>query len=82
MIIRSKIIGVIITLMALTIGGVISIYQMLFDVWMTAYPFANAHEWRVRFYIRLATIIVIGLLWIVLAVWLYRQRRQDREISN
>jgi hypothetical protein len=68
--------------MALTIGGAISVYQILFDVWMTAYPFANAHEWRVRFYIRLATIIVIGLLWIVLAVWLYRQRRQGQEISN
>lgn len=80
--IRSKIIGATITLMALTIGGVISVYQMLLDVWMTAYAFANAHEWRVRFYIRLATIIVIGLLWIVLAVWLYRQRRQGREISN
>jgi hypothetical protein len=80
--IRSKIIGATITLMALTIGGVISVYQMLFDVWMTAYPFAKPHEWRARFYIRLATIIVIGLLWIVLAVWLYRQRRQGREISN
>ena len=79
---RPKIVWAGVALALLTFGGLISLYQVLFDAWMTAYPFADPDEWRTRFYIRLATIIVIGLLWIVLAVWLYRQRRQDREISN
>jgi TM2 domain-containing membrane protein YozV len=28
----------------LTFGAVASAYQVLFDIWMTAYPFANANE--------------------------------------
>jgi hypothetical protein len=73
---RSKIIWASIALATLTLGGLVSLYQVLFDVWMTAYPFANANEWRTRLYIRLATTIVIALFWSVLAAWLYRQRRQ------
>jgi len=74
---RPKIIWARVTLILLTIGGLVSLYQVLFDAWMTAYPFANANEWRTRFYIRLATTIVIGLFWGTLATWLYRQRRRD-----
>ena len=32
----------------LTLAGLVSLYQVLFDVWMTAYPFANAKEWQSR----------------------------------
>jgi len=74
---RPKIIWARVTLVLLTIGGLVSLYQVLFDAWMTAYPFANTSEWRTRFYIRLATTIVIGLFWGTLATWLYRQRRRD-----
>ncbi len=70
-----------IALALLTLGGLVSLYQVLFDVWMTAYPFANASEWRMRLYIRLATAIVIAVCWSVLAVWLYRQRRRNRLIA-
>jgi hypothetical protein len=76
---RRKIIWASVTLVLLTLGGLVSLYQLCFDVWMTAYPLANANEWRTRLYIRLATTIVIGLFWGTLAVWLSRQRRQDRD---
>jgi hypothetical protein len=59
------------------------------DPWRTSYPpsgafrcmddglpVANANEWQTRLYIRLATTIVIGLVWGVLALWLLRQRQR------
>jgi hypothetical protein len=63
-------------LVLLTLAGAVTIYQALFDIWMTAYPFANANEWRARLYIRLVTAFVIGLLWIGLVIWLWRQRKK------
>jgi len=65
-----------IALALLTFGAVVSAYQVLFDIWMTAYPFANANEWRARLYIRLVTTVVIGLLWVGLAIWLWLQRKR------
>ena len=65
-------------LVLLTVGGLLSIYQMLFALWMTAYPYANESVWRSRFYMRMATTILIGLLWIAQSAWLYRRRRQGR----
>ena len=65
-----------IALVLLTLGGLVSLYQMAFDLWMTAYPFATANEWRTQLYIRLATAVMIGVLWSSLAVWLFRQRRR------
>jgi hypothetical protein len=78
---RPKIMWASIALGILTLGGLVSLYQVLFDVWMTAYPFVNTNEWRTRLYIRLTTTIVIGLLWSTLAVWLFRHRRRTRSIS-
>ena len=75
---RAKIIWARAALVALTLGGLVSLYQVSFDVWMTAYPFAHANEWRTRLYIRLATTLVIAVFWSVLAVWLYRQRPSSR----
>ncbi len=69
---RPKIFWASVALVLLTVGGLISLYQVLFDSWMTAYPFANANEWRMRFYIRLATTTVIALFWCTLAIWLHR----------
>lgn len=74
---RSKIMGASIMLGVLTLAGLFSLYQVMFDVWMTAYPYANTSEWRTRLYIRLATTIVIGLFWSTLAVWLFRHRRSN-----
>ena len=79
---RSKIVWAAVALALLTLGELISLYQVLFDAWMTAYPFADANAWRARLYIRLATAIVITLFWSVLALWLYRQKRRRTEGSR
>ena len=72
---RVKLWSASVALFILTMGGLFTLYQVCFDVWMTAYPFANASEWRTRLYIRLATIIVIGFLWSGIVAWLFRHRR-------
>jgi len=72
---RVKLWGASVVLFILTAGGLFTLYQVCFDVWMTAYPFANTSEWRTRLYVRLATIIVIGFFWSSIVVWLFRHRR-------
>lgn len=68
--------------MALTLAGLVTLYQVFFDVWMTAYPFANTKEWQTRLYIRLVTAIAIGVFWGLLAGWLYRQHRNRMRIKR
>ena len=63
-------------LILLTIAGLISLYQVAFDVWMTAYPYANTDVWKQRLCVRLITTVVIGALWIIVVVWLIRARRR------
>ena len=72
---RLKLMSASMALFILTMGGLLTLYQVLFDVWMTAYPFANTNEWRTRLYIRVATFILIGVIWSSLVAWLVRQRR-------
>jgi hypothetical protein len=69
-------------LILLTIAGLISLYQVAFDVWMTAYPYANADIWKQRLWIRLITTVVIGGLWIVILAWLIRTRRRHSRTVN
>lgn len=63
-------------LILLTIAGLISLYQVAFDIWMTAYPYADADFWKQRLRIRLITTVGIGALWIILLTWLIRARRR------
>ena len=63
-------------LILLTIAGLISLYQVAFDVWMTAYPYANAGIWKQRLWVRLITTVVIGTLWVLILAWLIRARRR------
>ena len=72
---RVKLWGAISVLFILTMGGLFTLYQVCFDVWMTAYPFANTSEWRARLYMRLARIIVIGFFWSGIVAWLFRHKR-------
>jgi len=72
---RVKLMGASLALFLLTMGGLFTLFQVLFDAWMTAYPFANTGEWRIRFFIRLATIVVIGVIWSAIVVWLVRHTR-------
>jgi len=71
---RVKLMGASVALFILTMGGLFTIFQVCFDVWMTAYPFANTSEWRIRLYIRLATLILVGFLWSTIVAWLFRHR--------
>lgn len=73
---QAKVVGASVALFVLTMGGLFTLYQVLFDVWMTAYPFANPSEWRTRLYIRIATIILIGAIWTTIVTWLFRQRQR------
>lgn len=73
---RVKLMGASVALFILTMGGLFTLFQVLFDAWMTAYPFANTSEWRIRFFIRLATIVVIGVIWSAIVAWLFRRRRR------
>ena len=61
----------------LTLLEALSVYQALFCAWMTASSPANLDEWRTRFYIRLTTAIVVGILGIGLVIWLVRQKRKS-----
>lgn len=73
---RVKLMGASVALFILTMGGLFTLFQVCFDVWMTAYPFANTSEWRMRLYIRLATIVVIGVIWSTIVAWLFRHRQR------
>lgn len=73
---RVKLMGASFALFILTMGGLFTLYELLFDAWMTAYPFANTREWRIRFFIRLVTIFVIGVVWSAIVAWLFRHRRR------
>ncbi len=64
-------------LLVLTVAGMASVYQLLFSLWMTAYPFADIDFWRPHFYFRLAQTVLIGVFWTGLAVWKYRNRRRS-----
>lgn len=65
-------------LLLLTLAGIVSAYQVLFSLWMTAYPLANIHSWRAHFYFRLVQTLLIAFAWIVLAVWLIRSQHKDQ----
>ena len=78
---RVKLMGASFALFILTMGGLFTLYQVLFDAWMTAYPFANTGEWRIRFFIRLATIAVISVIWSAIVSWLFRHRRRVKRAA-
>jgi hypothetical protein len=59
----------------LTFGGIVGLYQTAFSVWMAAYPYANPSEWRTRLYVWLSITVVIGFLWGIQVMWLFRRRK-------
>ena len=71
-------------LAALTIGGLFTLYQICFDIWMTAYPpeAPNLSYWRKLLAIRLATAAVIALLWVIAAIWLFRDKRRAKSDAS
>jgi len=70
-----RIVGAAIGLIVLTLAGIVSVYQVLFSLWMTAYPMADINSWRPHLYLRLAQTLLIGLFWVGLAVWMIRMKK-------
>jgi len=69
--------GIVWSLLVLsTLGGIVSVYSLLFAVWMTAHPRYDSHAWRVRFYERLAITVLDALIWFGSVVWLFRQAEE------
>lgn len=77
MTVRSKRTLAVILICLLTLGGLLSAYQTLFDLWMTAYPYAAPGPWATRLYVRLGTTIVIAVLWTLLFIWLFKRKRTN-----
>ena len=61
----------------LTLVELVTLYQVCFCIWMTAYPpeESNLGFWRHLLVIRLLTAVVTGLPWIATATWLFQQRK-------
>jgi hypothetical protein len=68
----------VLALILFTFGGLISAYQLLFALWMTAYPKADTAEWRTRFYIRLAITIGIAICWVISFIWFVREESKSK----
>jgi hypothetical protein len=65
-------------LVLLSVLGLLSVYQLLFDLWMTAYPYADERIWQGRLVIRVATTLVIATVWTALLVWFIKNLRSGR----
>jgi hypothetical protein len=63
-----------ILLVLLTLGEVFSMYYAMFFVWIMANHATGLHELWGRVYIWLAASLLIGLVWIAIAVWLFRNQ--------
>jgi small-conductance mechanosensitive channel len=74
---RARLAAAVAGFVALTLAGVVSLYQLLFALWMTAYPFADANEWRMRVYVRLVITIAIASCWCAMALRFHRRRRRN-----
>jgi len=65
-------------LVLLTLAGLLSMYEVLFSLWMTAYPMADINFWRQHLYFKLVQAVMVAIAWIVLAVWLFRARHRNQ----
>jgi hypothetical protein len=69
-----------------TLGGLLSVYWLLFALWMSAHPLYDSHAWHVRVYERFAFTIADGLVWVGAIVWLWRiaktHQTSDRRQSD
>jgi hypothetical protein len=64
-----------------TLGGPVSIYYLLFSIWMTAHPLYDSQAWRIRVYERFGITALDGLIWLVSIIWLWRMAK-DRQRSE
>jgi hypothetical protein len=63
-----------ILLVLLTLGEIFSMYYAIFFIWIMAHHATGLHELWGRVYIWLAVSLLIGLVWIAVAIWLFRNQ--------
>jgi len=71
-----------VTILLFAVWTVLCAYQVAFAFWMTAYPFVDNDEWRIRFYERFALLVVTGIGWIFLALSFLMRRRKAGKAAN
>jgi hypothetical protein len=55
-----------------TLAGIVSVYFLLFSIWMTAHPRYDSEAWHVRVYERFGITALDGLIWLGSVIWLWR----------
>jgi hypothetical protein len=55
-----------------TLGGTLSVYFLLFSVWMSAHPRYDSDARHTRYDERLGITALDGLVWVGSTVWLFR----------
>jgi hypothetical protein len=55
-----------------TLGGIVSVYYLLFSIWMTAHPLYDSQAWHIRVYERFGITALDGLVWVGSILWLWR----------
>jgi hypothetical protein len=55
-----------------TLAGIVSVYFLLFSIWMTAHPRYDSEAWHIRVYERFGITVLDGLIWLGSIIWLWR----------
>ncbi len=58
-----------------TLGGMASVYYLLFSIWMTAHPLYDSQAWLLRVYERFGVTALNALIWLGSIIWLLRVRK-------
>ena len=58
-----------------TLGGIVSVYYLLFSIWMTAHPLYDSQAWHIRVYERFGITALDGLVWVGAILWLWRMAK-------
>jgi hypothetical protein len=64
-----------------TLGGMLSVYQLLFSIWMSAHPRYDSEAWHTRYYERLAITALDGVIWVGSIVWLFRLAKKAEKTA-
>jgi hypothetical protein len=55
-----------------TLAGIVSVYYLLFSIWMSAHPRYDSAAWHIRVYERFGITVLDGLIWLGSVIWLWR----------
>ena len=61
-----------------TLGGIVSVYFLLFAYWMVAHPRYDSEAWRARYDERLAITMTDAIIWTGSVIWLFRNRYKEQ----